>query len=444
VKLIHTADWHLGRLFFGLHLTADQEHVLAQFVDLVADVRPHAVLLAGDVYDRAVPPPEAVALLGDVLERVVLGLGVPVVMIAGNHDSPDRLGFAAALLRERGLVVAGPLGRQPASLAIQDEHGPVVVHALPFAEPAVARAVYDDATLHDQAAAVGRGVQAARAATPAGARSVLVTHAFVAGGLQSESERPITVGGTGAVPADLFSSFDYVALGHLHRPQALSASAASGDGTASAVSDGEGAPAAAVPASETLSTADGARAAGSEATAAPPRRRLRYSGSLLKYSFDETAQRKSVSVIEIGAAAAEPDGLATLRVEEVPLTPRHDVRRIDGLLKDLLAGAAGDDARHDYVEAVLRDAGALYDAMGRLRSGYPNALNICLPELLAEGSQQRRRPDPRKVNDLELFAAFMEHVGGRPPSDQESAVFVEVADALQMKQRESAAEGWQG
>jgi DNA repair protein SbcD/Mre11 len=438
VKLIHTADWHLGRLFFGLHLTADQEYVLAQFVDLVADVRPHAVLLAGDVYDRAVPPPEAVALLGDVLERVVLGLGVPVVMIAGNHDSPDRLGFAAALLRERGLVVAGPLGRQPAALTIQDEHGAVVVHALPFAEPAVARAVYDDATLHDQAAAVGRGLRAARATTPAGARSVLVTHAFVAGGLQSESERPITVGGTGAVPADLFSAFDYVALGHLHRPQALSARAAGGH---------VGAPVtAAAPAGDTPAAVGGDEGDGRGTTeaAASPCHRLRYSGSLLKYSFDETAQRKSVAVIEIGAAATGPDGLATLRVEEVPLTPRHDVRRIDGLLRDLLTGAAGDDACHDYIEAVLRDPGALYDAMGRLRSGYPNALNICLPELLAEGSRQRRRPDPRKVNDLELFGAFVEHVDGRAPTDQESAVFVEVADALQMKRRESAAEGGQG
>ena len=116
VKLIHTADWHLGRLFFGLHLTADQEHVLDQLVDLVADVRPHAVLLAGDIYDRAVPPTDAVALLDDVLERVVLGLGVPVVIIAGNHDSPERLGFASALLRERGLPVGGP-PRQPRSRA---------------------------------------------------------------------------------------------------------------------------------------------------------------------------------------------------------------------------------------------------------------------------------------------------------------------------------------
>jgi len=403
VRLVHSADWHLGRLFFGLHLTADQEYVLGQFVDLVADVRPQAVVVAGDVYDRAVPPTEAVALLDDVLEQIVLGLGVPTVIVAGNHDSPDRLGFASGLLRERGLLVAGPLARQPAALRLEDEHGPVLMHALPFAEPAIARAIYDDDTLHDQAASVGCGVQRAVAATPADARSVLVTHAFVAGGLTSESERPITVGGTGAVPAGLFGAFDYVALGHLHRPQALRAE----------------------------------DSAGSASSGAPGPRRLRYPGSLLKYSFDETRQPKSVTIVELGAPRADADGRAALHVEEVALTPRHDVRRVRGLLKDLIAAAATDPARLDYIEATLDDSGALYDAMGRLRSGYPNALNIDLPEMRAEAAEQRRRPDPQKVGDAELVAAFMEHVGGRPPSAEEAAAFAAIVDALQMRLRES-------
>jgi exonuclease SbcD len=407
VKLIHTADWHLGRLFFGLHLTDDQEYVLEQLVDLIGEVRPQAVLVAGDVYDRAVPPTEAVALLGDLFERVVLGLGVPVAMIAGNHDSPDRLGFASALLRERGLLVAGPLAQQPAALKLHDEHGAVVVHALPFAEPAVARAVYGDDTLHDQTAAVGRGVQAARTAASRNVRSVLMTHAFVAGGLQSESERPITIGGTGAVPADLFGGFDYVALGHLHRPQAV--------------------------------RREGAGDNASSSTALP--RRLRYSGSLLKYSFDESTQRKSVAVVELGSAASAADGLAALHVEEVPLSPRHDVRRMEGLLKDILEAAGDDPSRDDYIEGVLQDPGALFDAMGRLRAGYPNALNICLPRLLAEGAEQRRRPDPQKTGDLELFAAFVEHVSGRQPSEDERTAFAEVADALLAGERESAVAG---
>jgi exonuclease SbcD len=428
VKLIHTADWHLGRLFHGLHLTRDQEHVLDQFVQLVADVRPDAVLIAGDVYDRAVPPTEAVALLDDVLERIVLSLGVPVVTVAGNHDSPDRLGFASALLRERGLLVAGPLTEHPAALTLQDEFGPVVVHALPFAEAALARAVYGDDGLHDQAAAVGCGVARARTAGPAGTRCVLVTHAFVAGGLSSESERPITVGGTGAVPAGLFTGFDYVALGHLHRPQALLA---------------------AVPEDSEIAAASAAARVDCDRPTlftppcddGPPAdalRRLRYAGSLLKYSFDEAAQLKSVAVVELGAPGSAPDGLASLHVEEVALAPRHDVRRVRGLLDDLIAAGQADPGREDYIEAVLDDPGALYDAMGRLRRGYPNALNIELPELQAEAAGRHTRPDPSKVTDLELFGAFFQFVGGRPATEQELAAFAAIADGLQSRQREAA------
>ncbi|HMK91901.1 MAG TPA: exonuclease subunit SbcD, partial [Thermoleophilia bacterium] len=262
MRFIHSADWHLGRLFHTVHLTADQEHVLGQFVDLVADVRPTAVLVAGDIYDRSVPPPEAVELLDDVLQRIVRGLGVPVVLIAGNHDSPTRLGFGSRLLADEGLHIAGPLPPGGAlSVPFTDDEGPLVVHAVPFADPAEVRAALRAPELHGHEAALRALTDHARQATPAGARSVLMAHAFVAGGQTSDSERPLSIGGAGAVPAAVFDGFDYVALGHLHRPQR----------------------------------------AGSDA--------LRYAGSLLTYSFDEVAQRKSVSIVEIGApgsAAPQP------------------------------------------------------------------------------------------------------------------------------------------
>ncbi len=234
MRFIHTADWHLGRLFHTVHLTEDQQYVLDQFVDLVADVRPAAVLIAGDVYDRGVPPTEAVELLNDVLGRIVRGLGVPVVMIAGNHDSPSRLGFGSQLLAAEGLHIAGPLPAGGAlTVPFGDDDGPLVVQAVPYADPVQVRADLADLLhsrrpdepglqTHEEAMRALTGL--ARALTPAGARSLFVGHAFVAGAGTSDSERPLTVGGAGAVPATVFAGFDYVALGHLHLPQSAGAS----------------------------------------------------------------------------------------------------------------------------------------------------------------------------------------------------------------------------
>ncbi|MBM3147246.1 MAG: exonuclease SbcCD subunit D [Actinobacteria bacterium] len=397
MRFIHTADLHLGRLFHGVHLTADQACVLDQLVDLVAEARPQAVLIAGDVYDRAVPPPDAVALLDDVLDRIVSGLGVPVLLVAGNHDSPTRLGFGASLLAERGLHVAGPLTAAPHRLVLRDEHGPVVFHLLPYAEPAVARAVYADDGLHDQAATVAAGID--RASSPAAGssrvRCVLVTHAFAAGGLTSESERPLTVGGSGAVPVPLFRGFDYVALGHLHRPQWIRAD-----------------------------------------DLPDPAPRVRYSGSPLAYSFDEAGREKSLSLVELGPPTAG-GGPAELTVEAVPLRPRRNVRRVAGTLSELLAMSVADPARDDYVEAEIRDQGPVFDAMGRLREAYPNALSVVLPQLAAAVGERRTRPDPKRAGDLELLTAFFEHVCGEGPTEQERAAFTEVADDLGRRERQA-------
>lgn len=395
MRLVHTADLHLGRLFHGVHLTDDQANVLDQLVDLVADVRPQAVLIAGDVYDRALPPAEAVALLDDVLARLVLGLGTPVLMVAGNHDSPTRLGFGAPLLAARGLHVAGPLAAIPRRIDLRDAHGEVAVHLLPFSEPAVARAAYNDERLHDQAAAVSAGVERARAHGAPGGRAVLLTHAFVAGGLTSESERPLTVGGTGAVPAQVFAGFDLVAAGHLHRAQSVAV----------------------------------------EAGRRPPR--VHYCGSPLKYSFAEAAQTKTVSVVEIGPPGTAADGLATVTVEAVPLRPRRDVRRISGTLEEILAAARDDGARDDYIEAELQDHGALFDAMGRLRTAYPNALSVVLPQITAAAHHRRVCPDPKRATDPELLTAFIEHVTGEHPTADELATFAELADGLRRREREA-------
>ncbi|WP_068638028.1 exonuclease SbcCD subunit D [Thauera butanivorans] len=389
MRFLHSADWHLGRVHHGVSLLEDQAHILGEFVRLAADMRPDAILLAGDIYDRSVPPAEAVRLLDLVLTELVQGLRIPVVMIAGNHDGPDRLAFGAGLLGGAGLTVRGPFEPQARPLVLHDEHGAVAIHALPYAEPAVVRSAVagrysEDAedtapAIDSHQAVLAVQLQAARAAQPQGARSVVVAHAFVLGGSESESERPLSVGASGAVDAALFDGFDYVALGHLHRPQQVGQA------------------------------------------------RIQYSGSLLKYSFSEADHAKSVNLVELDAAGA-------CTVERIALTPRRDLRIVEGQLDAILAGGAADPARDDYILARLTDSGALLDAMGRLRGVYPNALAIERPQLAGDGPG-RAAADHRRVRMQDLFASFHRDTTGQALDEAGAAVLERIAERLEREAR---------
>lgn len=378
MRFVHASDWHLGRLFHGLHLTDDQAHVLDQIVDLVRDARADAVVVAGDVYDRAVPPPDAVRLLDDVLHRLVADLGVPVVLIAGNHDSGERLGFGARLLADRGLHVFGPAPRGAGRVELRDEHGPVSIVAVPYAEPAEVRLALGAEDVHDHDAALAALLQGVGA--PQG-RSIAVAHAWVVGGEPSESERPLTVGGSGTVGADRFDSFSYAALGHLHRPQSV---------------------------------------------ASPT---IQYSGSLLKYSFSEAAHAKSVSLVEI-------DGTGAVTVERVPLSPRHDVRVLEGRLDHLLA-AGGAGARDDYLLVRLTDREPLLDAVGKLRQVYPNVLQVERVALGAVGSAAAAAARHARMPQEDLFAAFFREVEGESLGPRERGVLERAVADLRRGEREA-------
>lgn len=381
MRFVHTADWHLGRLFHGRHLTEDQAYVLDQLIELLSEAKAEALVLAGDVYDRAVPPVDAVRLLDDVLTRIARDVGIPVVAIAGNHDGPDRLAFGSALLREKGVYVVGRPSVPPSVIRLSDEHGEVCFHAAPYAEPSLIREVTGDDALGDHDLAMRAVVGSIERS--ADARHVLVAHAFVAGSSVTDSERPLSVGGAGTVGADAFDGFDYVALGHLHQPQQ----------------------------------------AGSEA--------VRYSGSLLKYSFHEAAQRKAVLVVDLDAS-----GVAT--IEEVALTPRHDVRVIEGELADLLAGPKAEESREDYVLARLTDRGALFDPLGKLRQVYPNVMQVERTALEGRGGEAGKSPSHRDVGDLDLFRAFAKEVSGEDLSEAEQATLTEVLETISAREREAA------
>ena len=424
MRFLHSADWHLGRVYHGVSLLEDQAHVLQQFVRIAADTRPDAILLAGDIYDRSVPPAEAVRLLDRVLSELILELKIPVVMIAGNHDGPDRLAFGSGLLQRAGLVVRGPVEMDAAPLVLRDAHGEVEIHALPYAEPALVRSASGDDTIADHHAALAAQTAAVRAAQVPGRRTVVVAHAFVQGGAESESERPLSVGGTGAVGVGVFDGFDYVALGHLHRPQAIGTKR----GGESAAGAGRGDAVEVCRSADAVDVADAANATNATNAAAPWRSaRIQYSGSLLKYSFAEADHGKSVNLVELDAEGNCTD-------ERIPLVPRRDLRILEGELAALVAAAATDPARDDYVLARLTDHGALLDAMGKLRAAYPNALAIERPTLTGDGPG-RATADHRRTRIQDLFASFHEETTGVALEPAAQAALDRVVDRLEQEAR---------
>ncbi|MCL6638994.1 MAG: exonuclease SbcCD subunit D [Firmicutes bacterium] len=381
MRILHTSDWHLGRIFHGVHLTEDQAHLLDQLVRLTVDLKPDAVLIAGDVYDRSVPPADAVELLDEVLSRLLLDCRTPVLVIAGNHDSPGRLGFGTRLLARQGLHIAGLINERLKPVVIYDQYGPVYFCPLPYAEPSVVRErlAVPEAAGHDEA--MQAMVRHITRFVPPGARAVALAHAFVAGGRESDSERPLSVGGSGFVDASRFTPFHYVALGHLHQAQNV----------------------------------------GGE--------RVHYAGSLMKYSFAEAAHQKSVTLVEIDAA-----GNTTL--EPVRLRPRRDVRCLDGFLNDILAGPQNGESRDDYIMVTLKDTGAILDAMGKLRAVYPNVLHIERPHFQTRGELRGPAGDHRGLREVDLFSSFFEQVTGAPLSEDQARELAETVETLYRSDRE--------
>jgi len=427
MRFIHTADWHLGRLFHGVHLTDDQRYALMQFVELVRDTKPDAVLVAGDIYDRAVPPPEAVDLLDEVLCKLVLEIKVPVVLIAGNHDSPNRLSFASRLFRDNRLYVSGALGRETRAVTFSDRWGKVQVYPVPYAEPATVRQALGDGcdgvVCHDSAMReiCGR-IHSSHALAD---RSILVGHAFVAGGSECESERPLSVGGAGTVSVSALAGFGYVALGHLHGAQVMSnvKGQMSKVGEERSVGDGEALDSSLPSSPLRASVPSGLRVSNE----------IRYSGSLLKYSFDEAHHLKGVHVVEM-------DGQGKCAVETVRLTPRRDVRRISGTMVELLGAEGAEGSREDYLEVMVTDEGPVLDPVGRLRQVYPNVMSIQRPRREG-GGVAADRVDVRGKTAVELFGAFFKHVNGEEMTQEQGAALVSVVEEIALKEREVVVNG---
>lgn len=375
MRLLHTSDWHLGRSFHGASLLDQQEAVLDRIVDLCRQEQVDLVVIAGDLYDRAIPPAPAVALFTDTVRRLRAD-GAVVVAIAGNHDSHVRVAVYDELLTALGVTVRGDWRRSNEPLLVQPRQGgaPLAVYPLPFLEPlldgpALARdagLAEGEARRHQQVLdlALAR-IHAHRASHPS-VRSLLVAHAFVAGGRCSESERELSVGNLEVVAVPSFAGFDYVALGHLHAAQEL----------------------------------DGPR--------------LAYAGSPLPYSFSEEGQQKSVRLVEVDA-----NGLAGVQV--IPLEVGRQLRSLEGQLETLLGDPRLEAARGCWVRAVLTDDDLPLQAMTRLRQRFPHAVELRHRpgRQEAQATSARTRQIRAARDPLERVLAFYSDQQGRQPSPAE-------------------------
>ncbi len=371
MRILHTSDWHLGRSLHGESMLAAQEAYLDHLVGTVADQQVDLVVVAGDLYDRALPSVDAVALADEALHR--LGTSrARVVISSGNHDSGRRLGFNARLVDLAGVHLRTDAGGVDVPILLEDRHGPVAVYAIPYLEPDVLTRAWELPT-RSHAAVLGHALARVRtdlAARPGGTRSVVLAHAFVAGGVPSDSERDIAVGGISVVPLPLFDGFDYTALGHLHGRSVLS---------------------------ETV----------------------RYSGSPVAYSFSEADHVKGSWLVDLG-----PDGLAA--AEFVPAPVLRPLARINGTLEALLREPRFVAAEGAWVEATLTDDARPQQAMDRLRTRFPHALALRFAPV--HGDPLPRRIDTTGRTAHEVSLDFVDHVRGGPATPAESELLREALE----------------
>lgn len=380
MKLLHTSDLHLGRQFNGISLEEDHAAVLDQIVEAVKANSVDALIIAGDVFDRASPPQSAVRQFNGFLQRVKTETGAAVSMIAGNHDSGDRIDSSAIAADSTRWLIRGAISAEEAPLLLSDQHGSVAISALPFAYEYAARECFESETIDTPEDVLVAQVAAARAQIPEGARWIIVAHAFVTGGSVSESERSLTrVGGIETVRASSFDGAHYVALGHLHRPQSV----------------------------------------GGE--------HIRYSGSPLTFGFDEADSEKSMSLVEMDAAGQ-------VSVEILPFKPIRRARVLRGKLAELLLS----DPSSDFIKAELTDDAPVIDGMKRLRDVFPNACelvyvrNDCPIETKSVNGPAATAAEPADV-----VRNFLGEVGLEDITDAEQEVVA--ASLTRLQQREDAA-----
>ncbi len=385
MKFIHTADWHLGKLLKEHSMTEDQAWLLEnRFLPIVDEEKPDVILLAGDVYDRSFPPEDAVELFDRMTEEIVGKRGIPFIVISGNHDSAERLAVASRLLRSQGLYIFGPLDRL-SPVILKDEWGPVAFLPMPYSEPARVRVMMNKLGM-EEAEKVKTYEEAEKILSSRmlsflpdegeGMRKIALAHVYAAGGMSSESERPLSIGGYDQISDEVFAPYDYTALGHLHRPQKTKR-------------DSE---------------------------------KIQYSGSLMRYSFDEVRQKKGIIV---GTIDGEGNVSTTFR----EMLPLHQVREIQGSFADIMAK----EGSEDYLQIVLTDSEPVIDAMPKLREKYPNALGV-EQDMRYKDDDGERRIRLESMSDEDIFRAFVSHFREQELTEEEEKLSQEVWEEVYRKE----------
>lgn len=396
MRFLHTADWHLGRIFYGQYLTDDQAHVLEnQFFTILKEEKIDGILLAGDVFDRAVPPIEAVELWDSIITRLAMDYKVPLFVVSGNHDGAERLEVGRSMLSQSGIHIWGSPHHALQPLKFEGSDGKVAICPMPFSEPrrigdALGLGVneakpsdedniedslfsYVDTDEHEEPSLNLHNYDQMYQAwsdhlykqVPKGMRSIAISHAFVMGGDVGGSERTLSVGGSEQVNPQVFKDFHYTALGHLHGPQRMGAEY------------------------------------------------IRYSGSPLKYSFDEHSQKKSFTIIDM-------DKKGKVHINTIPVEAKHDVVILEGYFEDLLNNKEL-QAKHkdDYVQAQLLDTMPIMDGMAKLRQVYHRCMTIDLAGRVAAPVANMGDAVFKELNERELFNQFAETVWKEPLTERE-------------------------
>ncbi len=380
MKFIHLSDLHLGKRVNAFSMLEEQEMILQQIVTVIDTESPDAVLIAGDVYDKPVPPAEAVGLFDRFLAALATRQ-VPTFVISGNHDSAERIAFGARIMSGAGVHLSPVYDGNLTPVTLQDEHGTVNVYLLPFLKPAHVRRFFEEEDIVSYTDALR--VAIAHMAVDTARRNVLVTHQFVTGSDRRESE-DISVGGTDNVDAAVFRDFDYVALGHLHAPQNCTSP------------------------------------------------RIRYCGTPLKYSFSEIKDEKSVTVVELGAKG---EGVT---VRTLPLTPLHDMGELRGTFAALTDPVfyTAHPAREDYLRIILTDEEDVPDAMARLRQIYPLVMTLDYDNTRTrENAVVLGAAEAEKRSAFELFAEFFEKQNNAPMTEEQSTYMQALIEAIEEGER---------
>ncbi len=397
MKIIHTSDWHIGKIVNEFSMIEDQKYILNKLIELIDIEKPKVLIIAGDIYDRSIAPVEAVELLNETLSTLVMDKGIKVVAISGNHDSGERLSFGSKILEKQGLYICGCDNELYRHVVIEDNNRNINFYLVPYKDPALIKKILDNKEIRNHNDAMSSTIECIKENLNKEEVNILVGHGYitmkrsdamdctdhnyeVADLEVSESERPLSIGGTDLIDGNLFEDFDYVALGHLHGRQRIG------------------------------------------------REEMRYSGSLLKYSFSEVNQKKGVTVLDINDDKS-------INIEFEKLKPLRDLRVIKGNIEDLVEeGRNIEEGKEDYIQAILTDDGELINPMEKLRSVYPNTMLITR-ERKREYSEDKTsaKGEYKSKSKIDLFKEFYEDLGSGDYTKEKEEVLINTINEVLKK-----------